>query len=326
MTDGVAITRKGERWHRSGHPWSYQDDVELVDPQLSGQVVRVQSFDGRRLGQALFNAASKIRLRWLTDDPERVIDRSFWADRLDRAIHLRQRVVQETTAFRLISSESDGFPGLIVDQYGPVLVLQSLSLGIEKQLPILLELLVERIRPEAVVARNDSQVRALEGMSLEKKVLYGKLPDRIEVQEGERRYRVDVLEGQKTGAYLDQRENRLNARRYARGRALDVFAYQGGFTLQVSAHCQEVLAIEDSEWAASRIRENLSLNGVSNVQVERDNAFNRLRRLDEEGQKFDLVILDPPPSPRARRRSPERFGDTRRSTAGPCGSFSPAER
>ncbi len=268
--------------------------MEAGRSAASGQVVRVKAPGGRLLGQAFFNASSKIRLRWLTEDPDRSIDRAFWSERLDRALELRGRVVRDSTAYRLISSEADGFPGLIVDRYGPVLVLQSLSLGIEKNLDLLVELLVEKVRPEAVVARNDSLIRALEGMSQEKKTLHGQSPGPVEVQEGDRRYRVDVWEGQKTGAYLDQRENRLRARVYARGRALDAFAYQGGFSLQISAGCAQVLAVEDSEWAVGRIQENLSLNQISNVRVERDNAFDRLKKLDQEGEKFDLVILDPP--------------------------------
>ncbi len=294
MAGEVMLTAKGERWHRSRHPWIYRDDLQAVDGSAAGQIVQVKAADGRPLGQAFCNPASKITLRWLTDNAEEPIDRNFWAGRIQQALAFRQRVVRDSNAYRLISSEADGFPGLIVDRYGEVLVLQSLSLGIEKVLPMILELLVEQVRPCAVVARNESSIRALEGLPQEKGLIHGKLPERIEIQEGKCRFWVDVLEGHKTGFYLDQRENRLWAKGYARGRVLDAFAYQGGFSLQVAENAEEVLAIEDSAAAVERLNENLRLNGQVRVKAERANVFDRLRELEKQGDKFDLIILDPP--------------------------------
>jgi 23S rRNA (cytosine1962-C5)-methyltransferase len=294
VANEVTLTPKGERWRRTRHPWVYRDDLKEVGESLAGQVVRVKAPDGTPVGQAFCNPRSKITLRWLTDDPEQPVDRGFWAGRLQAAMELRRRVVKDSDAYRLIHSEADGFPGLIVDRYGEVLVVQSLGLGIEQALPTLLDLLGEMLSPKAVVARNDSLVRKLEGLAVEKKLLSGNLPERIEVTEGERRYRVDVMEGHKTGAYLDQRENRLWARGFARGRVLDVFAYQGGFALQMAGAAREVLAIEDSAAALGRLKENLELNGITNVRAERGNAFDRLRELEKSGERFDLVILDPP--------------------------------
>lgn len=290
----VTLTPKGARWRKTRHPWVYRDDLRGVSESLAGQVVRVKAPDGTPVGQAFCNPRSKITLRWLTDDPDCPVDRGFWAERLQAAMDLRHRVVKDSNAYRLIHSEADGFPGLIVDRYGEVLVVQSLSLGLEQVLPTLLDLLAERLRPEAVVACNDSPVRRLEGLTVEKKLLSGKLPARIEVTEGERRYRVDVMEGHKTGAYLDQRENRLWARAFARGRVLDAFAYQGGFTLQMAGAAREVLAVEDSAAALERLKENLEMNGITHVRAERGNAFDRLRELEKSGERFDLVILDPP--------------------------------
>ena len=290
----VKLTPKGERWARSGHPWVYLDDLDRPDAALSGEIVPVKGPQGKPLGLGFFNAKSKIGLRWIAQNPEQPINRDFWAGRLDQALKLRERVVQDSNACRLISSEADGFPGLIVDRYGPVLVLQSLCLGMEKILPVLIELLKERTQAVSIVSRNESHVRALEGLPLEKKLLFGPRPERVEIREGECRFLVDVWEGQKTGFYLDQRENRLRAREFARGRVLDVFAYQGGFALQVASRAQEVLAIEDSEAALSHLKENLSLNGITNVRAERGNAFDRLRELEKNGEAFDLVILDPP--------------------------------
>ncbi len=290
----VTLTPKGERWHRGAHPWSYRDDLQAIDAKLAGQVVRVKSAGGQVLGQAFCNPASKIALRWLTANADEPVDRRFWAARLRAALELRERVVRDSNACRLIHSEADGFPGLIADRYGDVLVVQVLSRGMEEIFAVVLDLLKEAISPAAVVARNDSPVRKLEGLPQEKKVLAGKLPGRIEVTEGDRRYSVDVMEGHKTGAYLDQRENRVRAREYARGRVLDCFAYQGGFALQVSASAKEVLALEDSAAGVEQIKENLALNGIANVRAERANVFERLRALEKEGARFDLVVLDPP--------------------------------
>ncbi len=303
----VTLTAKGLRWHETGHPWTYESDLNSPDAHLSGQAVRVEAPNGRPLGKAFYNPKSKIALRWLTDDPDQPIDPAFWKERLKKALELRQRVVEESTAYRLVSSEADGFPGLIVDRYGSVLVLQSLSLGIDRILPLLVELLVEQLRPEGIVARNDASVRTLEGLPVEKKVLLGKQPGRIQVEEGDRRYWVDLWEGQKTGGYLDQRENRLRARVYARGRVLDAFAYQGGFTLQVAERAEQALAIEDSEAAVRICKENLALNQISNVQVERANSFDRLKALDRAKERFDLVILDPPAFAKQKKELPDAW-------------------
>jgi len=290
----ITITPKGERWHKTGHPWVYQDDLVSGDAALSGQVVQVKAPNGRLLGQAFYNGGSKIALRWLTDDLQQKVDRAFWIARLKAALDYRQRVVRNSSAYRLIFSEADAIPGLIVDRYDSVLVLQSLSLGVERILPTIVEGLKELVQPMAILAFNDSSVRTLEGLPKERRVLFGKQPERLVVQEGDRRYYVDVAKGQKTGLYLDQRENRLRARDFARGRVLDGFAYQGAFSIQVADKAEEVLAIEDSEWAVQMIKENLELNQIGNVRAERGNAFDRLRTLEQEKQKFDLVILDPP--------------------------------
>ena len=294
MPAEITLTPKGERWRRNRHPWVYRDDLQPANDALGGQVVRVKAPAGHALGQAFYNPLSKIALRWITDQADEMVDRVFWAGRLEAALELRRRVVRDSNAFRLIYSEADGFPGLIVDRYGDVLVVQCLSLGMEKVLEIILDLLKEKVQPSALVLRNDSPVRSLEGLPVEKKVLFGKLPERIEMVEGECRFLVDVMEGHKTGAYLDQRENHLWVRQHARGRVLDAFAYQGGFSLQAATRAEEVLAVEDSAGAVERLKENLSLNKQTKVQCERGNAFERLRSLEKEQARFDLVILDPP--------------------------------
>jgi len=307
----VTLTSKGGRWHRTGHPWVYRDDIKEADASLSGEIVRVKASNGQPLGQALFNAQSKIALRWLDSNSERRIDRDFWASRLQAALEYRRRVVQGSTAYRLISSEADGFPGLIVDRYEDALVLQVLSLGIDRNLPLIIEILTESLHPKAVIARNDSPIRSLEGLPQEKEKILGDPPSRMEVSEGECRYLVDVWEGQKTGAYLDQRENRLFAGKHLQGRILDAFSYQGGFSLQVAKRAEEVLAIEDSEAAAAILKENLKLNDIQNVRVEKDNAFDRLKTLEKAGEKFDAVILDPPAFAKSKAQVPSAWAGYR---------------
>ncbi len=290
----VQLTPKGERWRRAGHPWVYRDDLASVDPACAGQVVQVLSAQKQPLGQAFCNPKSKIVLRWLTDDPSVQVDRDFWQRRLKAAFDYRKRVVGDSTAYRLIHAEADGFPGLVVDKYDSVLSVQSQSLVMEPLLPLINELLTELLKPAAIIYRNDAAARKLEGLPLEKKVAQGTLPEVVEIKEGTRRYTVRPMEGHKTGAYLDQRENRIWARQFARGRVLDAFAYQGGFSLQVSESAKEVLALEDSVQSVEWLKENLALNKIKNVQVERANAFDRLRELEKEGKPFDLIILDPP--------------------------------
>jgi len=307
MVAEVTLTAKGERWRRTRHPWIYRDDLQGLEESFAGRVVRVKGRDGTPLGQAFCNPRSKITLRWLTDNPAEPVDRKFWAGRLKAALEFRERVVKDSNAYRLIHSEADGFPGLIVDRYDQVLVVQSLSLGIDQLMPMILDLLAETLHPKAVVARNDSAVRKMEGLPVEKKLLTGKLPERIEVTEGKRRYCVDVMEGHKTGAYLDQRENRLGAATYARGRVLDVFAYQGGFSLQVAEKAQEVIALEDSAGALEHLKENMKLNEITSVRAEKGNAFEKLRELEKKGERFDLVILDPPAFAKNRKEIQDAF-------------------
>jgi len=303
----VRVSPKGLRWQRTGHPWIYRDDLAAADPAAAGELVRVLGPSGQFLGQYLFNPASKIALRLVCPD-ERPVDRAFWAERLRRAVAYRApghpscgRVVRDGTAYRMISSEADGFPGLIVDRYGEVLVLQSLSLGIERHLPILLELLQEQLRPAAIVARNDAAVRALEGLPQETALLSGERPGPIEIQEGACRFVVDVWTGHKTGWYLDQRENRQAAARYARGRALDVFAYQGGFACHLARQAEHVTAVESSAAALAALSAQAALNGLTNVTPVEANAFDALKAMDRARERFDLIVLDPPAFAKSRR-------------------------
>lgn len=295
----VRITPKGLRWWRTGHPWLYRDDLvetKGASPERSrgtGELVRVIGPGGEFLGQYFYNPRSKIALRLVRRD-EGLVDRGFWAARLRAAIAYRERVVRDATAYRLIASESDGFPGLIVDRYADVLVLQSASAGIEALLPMLVELLVEACAPSAIVARHDGAVRALEGLPPGTVLLHGTPPARVEIQEGDCRFRVDVMTGQKTGWYLDQRETRGVAAGYARGRVLDLFAYQGGFACRAARRAAQVIAVESSEAALAALGEQAALNGLTNVTAVKANVFDYLKAAARAGERWDLIVLDPP--------------------------------
>lgn len=292
MTD-LQITPKGLRWWRTGHPWIYRDDLVKAPAKDAGELVRVVGPAGQFLGQSLYNPASKIALRLVSRD-EAPVDRGFWAARLQAALDYRARVVQDSTAYRLIASEADGFPGLIVDRYGDVLVLQSTSLGMERLLPVLIDLLQELIKPSAIVARHDLPIRALEKLPQETSLLAGIKPGPIEIQEGPCRFRVDVWTGQKTGWYLDQRENRQAAARYAKGRALDLFSYHGGFACHLARSAKSVIAVESSEAAVAKIAEHAALNSLTNITPVHAKAFDYLKQADQQGERFDTIILDPP--------------------------------
>ncbi|MFL6279074.1 MAG: class I SAM-dependent rRNA methyltransferase [Vicinamibacterales bacterium] len=288
----VTITHRGEDRVRSGHPWIYKSDVAKIDAH-GGDTVRVISTRGRPLGYALYSDRSEISLRFTTSDGA-APDRDFWRERLSRAIDFRAALDLNATAHRLVHGEADLLPSLIVDRYGDYLVLQALSQGMDRLMPELTALLVELVHPSGILARNDPRVRLLEGLEQRVEVLHGTVPEQIEVREGTVSYIVDPYHGQKTGLFLDQRENRFAAAKYARGRLLDAFSYNGGFALALAPHCDEVIAIDISEDAVARIRINAERNGLSRVQARAMNVFDELRELERRGERFDTIVLDPP--------------------------------
>ena len=288
----VTISPRGEERIRNGHPWIYRSDVASASAG-AGTVVQVAGSRGRPAGHALYSDRSEITLRMLTCGAE-PIDRGFWRTRLDQAIRYRETLAIDATAYRLIHGEADRLPSLIVDRYGDYLVVQALSQGMDRLLPEITELLVELVRPAGILARNDPRVRLLEGLEQRVDVLHGTVPDAIEVREGEVVYTVDPYRGQKTGLFLDQRENRAASARYARGRALDAFSYNGGFALALAPKADEVLAIDISEDAVARIAKNAERNGLRNVHARAMNVFDELRELERRGERFDAIVLDPP--------------------------------
>lgn len=301
----MVISPKGLRWHQSGHPWVYRDDVPQHEAALSGQIVQVFGPKRQLLGQAFYHAKSKIALRFLTPHDE-TIGLDFWRTRIEAAIRYRQQVVQETTAYRLVSSEADGLPGLIIDRYGEALVIQTLALGMDRLKSDLVSILLEILKPQAIVERNDSGIRRLEGLEETKTALHGAQPSLVECVEGKSRYLVDVWNGQKTGAYLDQRENRLHACRYLKNRdvsgfrsgfaILDGFCYTGGFSLHLAKEggC-EIDAVDANAAAVELLKQNLALNQLTNIHPIHANLFDHLKAVQQErAGAYDLVILDPP--------------------------------
>jgi len=288
----VTITHRGEERIRSGHPWIYKSDVAKTEAS-GGDTVRVIGTRGRDIGHALYSDRSEIALRFLTRGVEPA-DLTLWRSRLTQAIRFREALEIDATAYRLVHGEADLLPSLIVDRYGDYLVVQALSQGVDRLVPELTQLLVDLVHPAGILARNDPRVRLLEGLEQRVDVLHGTVPDQIEVREGQVTYLVDPYRGQKTGLFLDQRENRVAAARYARGRLLDAFSYHGGFALSLAPRCDEVLAIDISDDAVERIRLNAQRNGLKNVHARAMNVFDELRELERRGERFDTIVLDPP--------------------------------
>jgi 23S rRNA (cytosine1962-C5)-methyltransferase len=245
------------------------------------------------MGYAFFSDQSQIPLRMLTrgDAPA---DQSLVRRRLEHAIRYRESLAIDATAYRLVHGEADLLPALVVDRYGDHVVLQALSQATDRMLPDITRMLVELLQPAGILARNDPKVRALEGLEQKVEVLHGTIPDSVVVREGPVEYDVDLRRGQKTGLFLDQRENREAAARYARGRLLDCFSYNGGFALRLARQCPEAEALDISADAVAKVRENAVRNGVQHLQARAANVFDELRRLERSGARYDMIVLDPP--------------------------------
>lgn len=288
----VVVSARGEQRIRGGHPWIYRSDVIDVDA-AAGDTVAVIGPRQRLLGQALFSDRSQIPLRMLTrGEVPAGID--LWRTRLEAALRFRESLQLDATAYRLVHGEADLLPSLIIDRYADYLVIQTLSQGVDRLLPEITALLVQLLAPAGILARNDPRVRTLEGLEQKVELLHGTIPDSVMVREGPVEYDVDLHKGQKTGLFLDQRENREAAARYARGRLLDCFSYNGGFALRLARECDEALAIDISADAVARIRANATRNNLPHLQAREANVFDELRRLEKTGAQFDTIVLDPP--------------------------------
>lgn len=295
--------RGAARW-AAGHPWIYRSDVVAAPrgPSAPG-IVRVHDRRGAPLGQALYSPRSEIRLRLLTPSDE-PIDAAWWRFRIAACAARREGI--PSTATRVVHAEGDGLPSLVIDRYGPFVVAQLLSAGLEAVRSDVLAGLRQALEPQGILLRHDTAVRRHEGLPLDVELVHGDVPEAVEVHEGAVRYLAAPRHGQKTGAFLDQRDNRFLVGEHTRagGRALDVFTYHGSFALHLARHAATVLAVDQSAEALARGAQNASLNHLANISWREANAFDLLRGLERAGDRFDTVVLDPPAFAKTRASLP----------------------
>ena len=289
----AVVSQKGAHRWSAGHPWIYRSDVS-ARPDAPAGVVDVHDPRGKPLGVALWSPASEISLRLIERDVTATIDRAWWRERLDGAARRRLPLREHTTAYRLVHGEGDGLPSLIVDRYGDYLVIQCMSAGVDAHTEDIVSQLLELWAPRGILARNDAALRGKEGLPRETVLLHGDVPREIEVEEYGIRYVAAPWTGQKTGAFLDQRENRHLAGTVARGRALDCFSYHGSFALHLARRAERVTALDVSAAALERARENAARNGLTNVDFVEEDAFDFLRERERDGTRYDTIVLDPP--------------------------------
>ena len=288
----AVISKRATERIKAGHLWIYRSDITGF-PAEGGSVVTVSDSGGKFYGKAFYSDKSQIALRVVTTTDE-IIDREFWLNRLKRAILLREKTVSGTEVCRLVNGEGDGIPSVIVDRYKDVLSIQTLSQGSDKIKDLIAEILSDLIDPVSIIERNDGKVRDLEGLPKQISVLKGYDPGEIVCLENGLKFYFYPSSGQKTGAFLDQRENRALAGRLSFGAGLDCFCYAGGFALNMAKSCEKVEAIDISESAIELAKKNAQLNGITNIQFETYNVFDRLKLYDGQKRKFDIIVLDPP--------------------------------
>lgn len=288
----AVISKRAAERIKAGHLWVYRSDITGF-PAGGGSVVTVSDSGGKFYGKAFYSDKSQIALRILTASDEKV-DREFWKNRLKTAIALREKTVSETEVYRLVNGEGDGIPSVIIDRYKDVLSVQTLSQGSEKIKDLIAEILSELLCPVAIIERNDGKVRDLEGLPRQISVLKGYDPGEIVCLENGLKFYFHPASGQKTGAFLDQRENRALTGRLSSGTGLDCFSYAGGFALNMAKSCETVEAIDISESAIELAKKNAGLNGITNIRFETDNVFDRLKLYDSQKRKFGTIVLDPP--------------------------------
>jgi len=289
----VIISQRGVDRILSGHLWIYRADVVDAAGAEPGAVVRLVDQRKGFWGQAFYSSKSQIALRLVTRE-KRAFDRDFLAERIAHSAAFRQKVVDGAQAYRLVSSEGDLLPGLIIDRYGDCFAVQTLTQGADRLKSMVVEILQEQFAPRAIFERNDVNVRALEGLAEQKGVLAGENVSEVVVEEKGVKMCVDLLGGQKTGGFLDQRENRAATQSYARGRGLDGFCYTGGFALAMAGRCDSVVGVETSAEALQTAARSQKLNGIANVEWREANCFDFLKAADQRGERFDTIVLDPP--------------------------------
>jgi 23S rRNA (cytosine1962-C5)-methyltransferase len=305
----VLLLPGGHRRAEAGHPWIYSNEVQMDAAARTlprGSLVTLKRADGRPLGVAMFNPSTLLAARLLDRDSVRPIGRRFLARRLERALRLRERLYR-TPFYRLIHAEADGLPGLVVDRFGPVLVVQANAAGIDRLQPLLIEALTALLAPSAIVLRNDSSVRALEGLEPEVRVALGAIDGPVALDENSTVFAADVIGGQKTGWFFDQRDNRAFVAGLAAGtRVLDLYCYSGGFAIEAArAGAASVTGIDRSEAALALAAETATRNGVAAIcDFRRAEVFAEAASLGAAGERFDIVIADPPAFARSRKDAP----------------------
>jgi 23S rRNA (cytosine1962-C5)-methyltransferase len=289
----VRIRRRGASRIRNGHLWVYRSDIVDADGVSPGSIVSVRDERDALVGKATYSSLSQIALRFLArgDVP---IDEGFFRRRFDEADALRSRLGVDPLLSRRVYSEGDFLPGVIVDRYGEYLVVQSLTQGAHRLQPVFASILQQRYQPRSIIFRNDSKVRELEGLPIEQSWTGIEPPETVVVNEDGKQMEIALTTGQKTGGYLDQRDNHRAARRYARGRALDGFCYGGGFSLQLADVCDSVEAVDISPAAVRLTDANASRNGLENIRCVEGNVFDLLRERFSQGERYDTIVLDPP--------------------------------
>ncbi|KIH77017.1 SAM-dependent methyltransferase [Geoalkalibacter ferrihydriticus] len=305
----VFLSAGRERRVRTGHPWVFSNEIARVDGQAApGDAVAVHTAKGEFLGVGHFNPQSLISIRLLSTRREDIDSADFFRERISRALAYRRTLYGDLDGLRLVYGESDFLPGLVVDRYGPVLSLQFLSLGMDKRRSLIVGALQELLQPQAIVARNDVGVRDLEGLPQQIEVLRGEVPEEVVVRENGLSFAVDILGGQKTGHFLDQKENHMALReRVAGGRVLDLFCYSGAWAVH-AAHfgAREVLGIDISPGALDLARGNAARNALAQLcSFRQGDVFEVLRDLAARGERFDTIVLDPPAFVKSKKRLTE---------------------
>lgn len=294
FTEGsrAQITAGGVRRIRRGHLWIYAGDVEK-EPAGDPPIVQVTDAAGNVLGYAFYSRPSQIRLRFISRDSDPPTP-EFFRTRFEAAFARRRPFLEKHSAYRLVFGEGDLLPGIVVDRYNDWIVLQTLSRGGDALKPLIVEILEDLLRPSGILQRNDVKARRLEGLDEVSGVITGSVPDEIEISEAGTKFLVDLHRGQKTGFFLDQSQNRIAARNYGFGNALDCFTNTGAFALQLARSCESVLAVDISGPSLLMARKNAELNALHNIEFSEANVFDFLRELETSGRSFDTICLDPP--------------------------------
>ncbi len=296
----IRIHRRGAERIDAGHPWVYRSDILEAPDDVAGQVVRVLDGRNRRLGCAHYSAASEIALRMLPYETKST-DVGFFRRLIHRAQQYRDLVVGDAQAYRLIHAEADLLPGLVIDRYGDYFSIQTLTQGMEHAKPAIVAALDELYSPSGVAERNDSAARSREKLPRVSGMLRGEAPSELAVTLNGLQFGVDLVEGQKTGLFLDQRENWSAAAEYAKGKALDCFCYSGGFAMNLARRCDTVEAVDSSAPALERAWANARRNGLENIEVKTANVFDLLAEYGRGRRKYDIIVLDPPAFAKSRR-------------------------